>query len=83
MTFAHSDGQIPSENGMCLGSGAPRVLTPDLWLHAGVNVVIVGGLAVMGVVLPWLTVPGAIVGLLIQPYLGTRRATRRGAGQAA
>jgi hypothetical protein len=50
-------------------SHAPAALTAKQRERAGINIVIVGGVAALGVLVPWLGVPGAIVGFLLQPVL--------------
>ena len=47
----------------------PETLTPELKIRAGINVVVVGGIAALGLIGSWLAVPAAIVAYLIQPYL--------------
>jgi len=55
--------------------GPPGTLTPQLKRKAGINIVIVGGIATAGVLVPWLLVPGAIVGFIINPLLGPAQRT--------
>jgi hypothetical protein len=56
---------------LALGKKAntPTPLTTELRVRAGINVVVVGGMATVAFFLPWLAIPGAIVGFLINPYL--------------
>jgi hypothetical protein len=57
--------------------GTPATLTPALRARAGVNVLLVGGLAAAGVAIPWLVVPGAIAVFLLTPSWRSHRPRRR------
>jgi len=48
--------------------GGAGPLTAQLRKQAGINVLVAGGVAAMGAVLPWLSVPGAIALLVLAPY---------------
>jgi hypothetical protein len=48
--------------------GGAGPLTAQLRRRAGINVLVAGGVAAMNTLLPWLSVPGAIVLLILAPY---------------
>lgn len=45
------------------------MLTPDLRVRAGFIVVIVGGMAALGTIVPWMSAPAAVVGFLVQSHI--------------
>jgi hypothetical protein len=48
--------------------GGAGPITAQLRQRAGINVLVAGGVAAMSTLLPWLSVPGAIVLLILSPY---------------
>jgi hypothetical protein len=49
--------------------GTPITLTKKMRAQAAITVVVAGGVAAAGVVLPWAAVPGVLIALFVAPYL--------------
>jgi hypothetical protein len=49
--------------------GTPVTLTKKMRAQAAITVIVAGGVAAAGVVVPWAAVPGVVIALFIAPYL--------------